>query len=201
VRRRAAREIYARAAACRRSRCASARPGAAWWAAYRWRRGRVCRADGLSDDIAWALAAQRDVKENGGLLDEVRLNRMRYQEGTPKGATRGSTRAGSATCFDSCRPVSRCHSRGRVRCPRLARCHELRVQDETVTWRLVFLPTGNSRSTSVSSPHETRCTSIVYRLRVSPTLTLQYRPEHDDWELRFDETTLDHVRPAWASKP
>jgi hypothetical protein len=32
-------------------------------------------------DIAWALAAQRDVKENGGLLDEVRLNRMRYLEG------------------------------------------------------------------------------------------------------------------------
>ncbi|MDB4987662.1 MAG: ATP-dependent helicase YejH, partial [Myxococcaceae bacterium] len=39
-------------------------------------------------DLAWVLAAKDDVKANGGLLDEQRVNRLRYLEGTPKGATR-----------------------------------------------------------------------------------------------------------------
>jgi hypothetical protein len=39
-------------------------------------------------DLAWVLAAEDDVKANGGLLDEQRVNRLRYLEGTPKGATR-----------------------------------------------------------------------------------------------------------------
>jgi len=39
-------------------------------------------------DIAWALVADDDVRENGGILDEGRVNRMRYLEGTPKGSTR-----------------------------------------------------------------------------------------------------------------
>ncbi|MEO6326299.1 MAG: DEAD/DEAH box helicase family protein [Thermoanaerobaculia bacterium] len=39
-------------------------------------------------DIGWVLAAQRDVKQHGGVLDEPRVNRMRYLEGTPKASTR-----------------------------------------------------------------------------------------------------------------
>jgi superfamily II DNA or RNA helicase/diadenosine tetraphosphate (Ap4A) HIT family hydrolase len=39
-------------------------------------------------DIAWVLVAQDDVREKGGVLDEARVNRLRYLEGTPKGSTR-----------------------------------------------------------------------------------------------------------------
>ena len=39
-------------------------------------------------DFAWVLAARRDVAANGGLLDEHRVNRLRYLEGTPYDSTR-----------------------------------------------------------------------------------------------------------------
>jgi len=39
-------------------------------------------------DIGWALVAAEDVRRNGGILDERRVNRLRYLEGTPKGSTR-----------------------------------------------------------------------------------------------------------------
>ncbi|WP_164008768.1 DEAD/DEAH box helicase family protein [Pyxidicoccus trucidator] len=39
-------------------------------------------------DIAWALAAQQEARESGGTLDEARVNRLRYLEGTPKESTR-----------------------------------------------------------------------------------------------------------------
>jgi superfamily II DNA or RNA helicase/diadenosine tetraphosphate (Ap4A) HIT family hydrolase/HKD family nuclease/SOS-response transcriptional repressor LexA len=39
-------------------------------------------------DLTWALMAQRDVAESGGVLDEARVNRLRYLEGTPKESTR-----------------------------------------------------------------------------------------------------------------
>ena len=39
-------------------------------------------------DIAWAGVALDDVEAQGGLLDEARVNRLRYLEGTPKGSTR-----------------------------------------------------------------------------------------------------------------
>lgn len=39
-------------------------------------------------DLAWVIAASDDVDANGGLLDEARVNRLRYLEGTPKGSTR-----------------------------------------------------------------------------------------------------------------
>ena len=39
-------------------------------------------------DIAWVLLAADDVAANGGVLDEARVNRLRYLEGTPKGSTR-----------------------------------------------------------------------------------------------------------------
>lgn len=39
-------------------------------------------------DIAWALAAMDDVASKGGILDQERVNRLRYIDGTPKGSTR-----------------------------------------------------------------------------------------------------------------
>lgn len=39
-------------------------------------------------DLAWVIAADADVTENGGVLDEARVNRLRYLDGTPKGSTR-----------------------------------------------------------------------------------------------------------------
>jgi phage repressor protein C with HTH and peptisase S24 domain len=39
-------------------------------------------------DVAWVLVARDDVAANGGVLDEARVNKLRYLEGTPKNATR-----------------------------------------------------------------------------------------------------------------
>lgn len=39
-------------------------------------------------DIGWVIATDDDVEENGGPLDEERVNRLRYLDGTPKGSTR-----------------------------------------------------------------------------------------------------------------
>jgi hypothetical protein len=39
-------------------------------------------------DVAWAVVAADDVAAQGGVLDEARVNRLRYLDGTPKGATR-----------------------------------------------------------------------------------------------------------------
>jgi SOS-response transcriptional repressor LexA len=40
------------------------------------------------NDLAWVVAAAEDVAEQGGILDEQRVNRLRYLDGTPKGSTR-----------------------------------------------------------------------------------------------------------------
>jgi hypothetical protein len=39
-------------------------------------------------DLAWVIVASDDVRKNGGRLDEQRVNRLRYLEGTPQAATR-----------------------------------------------------------------------------------------------------------------
>ena len=39
-------------------------------------------------DIAWVIVAADHAAEEGGQLDEERVNRLRYLEGTPKGSTR-----------------------------------------------------------------------------------------------------------------
>ena len=39
-------------------------------------------------DIGWVLVAARDVANHGGVLDEARVNRLRYLDGTPKNSTR-----------------------------------------------------------------------------------------------------------------
>lgn len=50
--------------------------------------------DGLKErtisltDLAWVIVADDDVATTGGILDEQRVNLLRYLEGTPKGSTR-----------------------------------------------------------------------------------------------------------------
>jgi hypothetical protein len=39
-------------------------------------------------DIAWVLIAHDDVRKHGGLLDEKRVNHVRYLDGTPESSTR-----------------------------------------------------------------------------------------------------------------
>ena len=39
-------------------------------------------------DVAWIVVAADNVQAHGGLLDEARVNLLRYLEGTPKGSTR-----------------------------------------------------------------------------------------------------------------
>lgn len=39
-------------------------------------------------DLAWALIARDDARKTGGPLDEARVNRLRFLEGTPKDSTR-----------------------------------------------------------------------------------------------------------------
>jgi hypothetical protein len=39
-------------------------------------------------DLAWVMLAAQAVTDDGGLLDEAGVNRLRYLDGTPKGSTR-----------------------------------------------------------------------------------------------------------------
>ena len=39
-------------------------------------------------DLAWVILAADAVAEQGGVLDEARVNRLRYLEGTPRKSTR-----------------------------------------------------------------------------------------------------------------
>ena len=39
-------------------------------------------------DLAWVVVAADDIAENGGVLDEACVNRLRYIVGVPKGSTR-----------------------------------------------------------------------------------------------------------------
>jgi superfamily II DNA or RNA helicase/diadenosine tetraphosphate (Ap4A) HIT family hydrolase len=73
------------------------------------RNGKRCRIVGVADrggiridggpegfrertvslvDLAWVLVAKDDVETKGGVLDEARVNLLRYLEGTPKDSTR-----------------------------------------------------------------------------------------------------------------
>ena len=39
-------------------------------------------------DLAWVIATSEEVSQLGGMVDEQRVNKVRYLEGTPKGSTR-----------------------------------------------------------------------------------------------------------------
>jgi hypothetical protein len=50
--------------------------------------GRFAARQVSVTDVAWVMLAAEDVARTGGGLDEARVNRLRYLEGTPKGSTR-----------------------------------------------------------------------------------------------------------------
>jgi superfamily II DNA or RNA helicase/diadenosine tetraphosphate (Ap4A) HIT family hydrolase/SOS-response transcriptional repressor LexA len=50
--------------------------------------GRFAERTVSLQDLGWVIVAAEDAREQGGALDEARVNRLRYLEGTPKGSTR-----------------------------------------------------------------------------------------------------------------
>ncbi|MEY4544388.1 MAG: hypothetical protein RL685_583 [Pseudomonadota bacterium] len=57
-------------------------------------------------DLAWVILTAEDVAKNGGLLDEVRVNRLRYLQGTPKGSTRWIDTGWAIAIFGNTSPKS-----------------------------------------------------------------------------------------------
>jgi len=60
---------------------------------------------------------------------------------------------------------------------------------------------GDWDTETVSAPMAGMSSWHLLRLRKNPLISLVYRAEQGDWELRFGDTTLDHVRPTWAKRP
>ena len=58
-------------------------------------------------DLAWVVVADEDVRANGGVLDEERVNRARYLDGTPKGSTRWIDSAWAIAAWQRAKPLIR----------------------------------------------------------------------------------------------
>lgn len=58
-------------------------------------------------DLAWTAVAADDVIEHGGLLDEQRVNKLRYLSGTPKGSTRWIDTGWAIAAWTTAQPVVR----------------------------------------------------------------------------------------------
>lgn len=56
-------------------------------------------------DLAWVAVASDDVHAQGGLLDEARVNRLRYLEGTPRGSTRWIDTRWALAAWESSAPL------------------------------------------------------------------------------------------------
>jgi hypothetical protein len=57
-------------------------------------------------DLAWVVAAADDVRDRGGLLDEARVNLLRYLEGTPKSSTRWIDTPWAIAAYEKARVLS-----------------------------------------------------------------------------------------------
>ncbi len=66
-------------------------------------------------DIAWVVAADEDVRQHGGRLDEERVNRLRYLEGTPKSSTRWIDTGWAIAAWTAGKPLMHESVRRRVR--------------------------------------------------------------------------------------
>ncbi|MEZ4444925.1 MAG: hypothetical protein R3B72_37970 [Polyangiaceae bacterium] len=55
-------------------------------------------------DLGWAIVADDHRKQHGGLLDEPRVNQLRYLEGTPKSSTRFIDTAWALAALERARP-------------------------------------------------------------------------------------------------
>jgi superfamily II DNA or RNA helicase/diadenosine tetraphosphate (Ap4A) HIT family hydrolase/HKD family nuclease len=58
-------------------------------------------------DLGWAIVAAEDVRVRGGTLDEARVNRLRYLEGTAKGQTRWIDTGWAIAVVAACAPALR----------------------------------------------------------------------------------------------
>lgn len=56
-------------------------------------------------DLAWVVVAADDVRDHGGLLDEARVNLLRYLEGTPKASTRWIDTQWALAAFEKTREL------------------------------------------------------------------------------------------------
>jgi SOS-response transcriptional repressor LexA len=58
-------------------------------------------------DMAWVIVADDEVREHGGTLDEARVNRSRYLDGTPKGSTRWIDTGWAIAAWSRAKPLVR----------------------------------------------------------------------------------------------
>lgn len=58
-------------------------------------------------DLAWVILADDEVRERGGVLDEARVNVLRYLEGTPKGSTRWIDTGWALAAWQRAKPLVR----------------------------------------------------------------------------------------------
>ncbi len=68
-------------------------------------------------DIAWVIVAADHAAEEGGRLDEERVNRLRYLEGTPKGSTRWIDTGWAIALWNAVKGSVRDSGRGRRAAP------------------------------------------------------------------------------------
>jgi hypothetical protein len=105
-------------------------------------------------DIAWVIAAADDVDWNRGILDEERVNRLRYLESTPKGSTRWIDTSWALAVWAI--------AKGRVRAPvagegMLARVHDAAGRELDASFRVERV--GDALTVVVESRGGTRGTS------------------------------------------
>jgi superfamily II DNA or RNA helicase/diadenosine tetraphosphate (Ap4A) HIT family hydrolase/SOS-response transcriptional repressor LexA len=116
--------------------------------------------DGLKErtislvDLAWVIVADDDVATSGGILDEQRVNLLRYLEGTPKGSTRWIDTGWAIAAWNVAR------SRVKASVATETVLHKVRKDDGSeidasfrvervgTAWTVVFESRGGTRGTS-----------------------------------------------------
>jgi SOS-response transcriptional repressor LexA len=59
------------------------------------------------NDLAWVILAADDVAEQGGMLEEPRVNKLRYLDGTPRGSTRWIDTGWAIAAWNLAKPLVR----------------------------------------------------------------------------------------------
>jgi hypothetical protein len=137
--------------------------------------------DGLKErtlsltDLAWVIVADDDVAVSGGLLDEQRVNLLRYLEGTPKGSTRWIDTGWAIAAWQ----LARSHVRASVATE--TALHKVRRDDGTQmdasfrlervgdAWTIVFESRGGTRGTSAerNSDYAEGLEVLLHRLKAA----------------------------------
>jgi len=134
--------------------------------------------DGLKErtislvDLAWVIVADDDVATSGGILDEQRVNLLRYLEGTPKGSTRWIDTGWAIAAWN----VARSRIKASVATETVL--HKVRKDDGSeldasfrvervgTAWTVVFESRGGTRGTSAqrNSDYAEGLELILHRL-------------------------------------